>query len=48
MFDKDNNWAPCLAEDWRWLNERTIEFQLREGVKFHNGESFNAEALRVN
>jgi len=47
-LDKDNNWVPCLAEDWRWIDERTIEFKLREGVKFHNGERFNAEAVRAN
>ena len=23
--DKDNNLVPCLAEDWRWADERTIE-----------------------
>jgi peptide/nickel transport system substrate-binding protein len=46
--DKDNNWVPCLAEDWRWIDERTIEFRLRQAVTFHNGERFNAEAVRVN
>jgi len=47
-LDKDNNWAPCLAQDWRWIDERTIEFKLRGGVTFHNGEKFDAEAVRVN
>jgi peptide/nickel transport system substrate-binding protein len=47
-LDKDNQWIPCLAEDWRWLNEKTIEFRLRRGVTFHNGEDFDAEAVRVN
>ena len=47
-LDKDNNWMPCLAEDWRRIDERTIEFELREGVRFHNGERFNAEAVKVN
>jgi len=46
-LDKDSNVVPCLAEDWRWIDDRTIEFQLREGVRFHNGERFNAEAVRV-
>jgi peptide/nickel transport system substrate-binding protein len=46
--DKDNNLIPCLAEDFRWVNDRTIEFKLRQGVTFHNGEKFNASALRVN
>ena len=37
-----------MAEDWRWLNDRTIDFKLREGVRFHNGEKFNAEAVFIN
>jgi peptide/nickel transport system substrate-binding protein len=47
-LDKDNNFVPCLAEGWRWIDERTIEFRLRRGVSFHNGETFNAEAVRIN
>jgi ABC-type transport system substrate-binding protein len=46
--DTDNKFVPCLAQDWRWVNDRTIEFKLREGVRFQNGEKFNAEALRIN
>ena len=46
--DRDNQFVPCLARDWRWVNERTIEFKLRRGVTFHNGEDFNAEAVRIN
>ena len=47
-LDRDNNWVPCLAERWKWIDDRTIEFKLREGVKFHNGESFDAGVVRVN
>jgi peptide/nickel transport system substrate-binding protein len=47
-LDKDNNLVPSLAEDWRLINERTIEFKLRRGVIFHNREEFNAEAVKVN
>ncbi len=47
-LDKDNNLMPCLAEDWRWIDERTIEFKLEQRVRFHNGEKFNAESVRVN
>ena len=47
-LDKDNNWIPCLAQDWRWVNDRTIEFMLRQGVTFHNGERFDAEAVKMN
>ena len=47
-LDKNNNIVPCLAEDWRWIDERTIEFRLRRGVFFHNGEPFNAEVVKLN
>jgi peptide/nickel transport system substrate-binding protein len=47
-IDKDFNYIPCLARDWRWIDDRTIEFRIREGVQFQNGEKFNAEALRIN
>jgi len=48
MLDKDNNFIPCLAEEWKWVNDRTIEFRLRQGVFFHNGEPFNTEVVRIN
>mgnify|MGYP000664889610 CR=1 FL=1 len=47
-LDKNSNFVPCLAEGWRRIDERTIEFRLRQGVSFHNGEKFNAMAVRVN
>jgi peptide/nickel transport system substrate-binding protein len=34
--------VPMLAESWKLLDERTWEFQLRKGVKFHNGDDFTA------
>lgn len=32
-----------LAESWNWEDEKTIDFKLRQGVKFANGEPFNAD-----
>ena len=32
-----------LATSWSWVDELTLEFRLREGVTFHNGEPFNAD-----
>ena len=32
-----------LATAWKWIDDTTIEFTLREGVTFHNGEVFNAD-----
>ena len=46
--DKDGQLVPVLATSWRWLNDRTLEFTLRQGVKFHNGEVFDAEIVKLN
>jgi peptide/nickel transport system substrate-binding protein len=32
-----------LATAWRQVDDRTTEFDLRQGVKFHNGEEFDAD-----
>jgi peptide/nickel transport system substrate-binding protein len=44
-FERDlTTISPCLAVAWERLDDLTVQFQLREGVTFHNGEPFNAEA----
>jgi ABC-type transport system substrate-binding protein len=47
-FDKDGQLVPRLATGWRWLDERTLELTLRQGVKFHNGEVLDAEIVKLN
>jgi peptide/nickel transport system substrate-binding protein len=44
--DADNRIVPQLAESWKMLDDLTWQFKLRRGVIFHNGEPFNAEAVR--
>ena len=45
----DTDWAgdlslrPGLATAWRRIDDRTVELTLRQGVKFHNGETMTAE-----
>src|SRR5206468_6421762 len=39
---------PGLAESWHQPDSRTLTFNLRQGVKFHDGTDFNAEAARFN
>lgn len=34
---------PGLAESWRRIDDRTVELDLRKGVKFHNGDEMTAE-----
>jgi peptide/nickel transport system substrate-binding protein len=34
---------PALATAWRRIDDRTVELELRRGVKFHNGDELTAE-----
>lgn len=46
-FDRDlQTIIPVLATEWERIDELTFQFTLREGVTYHNGEAFNAEAVR--
>ena len=46
MRDKSMQLVPGLALSWKPIDDTTWEFKLREGVKFHNGEDFNADAVK--
>jgi len=35
--------VPGVAESWKRIDERTVEFTLRKGVKFHNGDELTAD-----
>ena len=37
---------PLLAESWKFLSETTLQIKLRRGVKFSNGEPFDAAAAK--
>ncbi len=34
---------PGLATEWRRIDDQTVELNLRQGVRFHNGEEMTAE-----
>lgn len=43
----DNSVKPWLATSWEFAPDySSITFKLREGVRFHDGEPFNAEAVK--
>jgi len=37
--------TPMLAKSWEFKDPTTLVLELREGVEFHDGEPFNAEAV---
>lgn len=48
-MEDDGSVAPALATDWTISDDGlTYTFRLREGVRFTNGEPFNAEAAKFN
>jgi len=43
----DNPMSPCLATKWsESADGLTYDFELRQGVKFHNGDPFTAEDVQ--
>ena len=43
----DNPMSPCLATKWsESADGLTYDFELRQGVKFHNGDPFTAEDVK--
>ncbi len=44
--DARGNLVPALATSWKRLNPTTWQFTLRKGVRFHNGDAFDADAVK--
>ncbi len=45
LSPKDGSVLPSLATSWRQVDNLTWEFKLREGVTFHDGKAFDANAV---
>lgn len=46
-FGPDGAIEPALARRWERLDPLRMRFHLRRGVEFHDGEPFDAEAVRL-
>ena len=42
-FDKGLNIKPALATSWKYESKKSMIFNLRKGVKFHNGKELTAD-----
>ncbi len=48
-LDAKNNFVPQLATSWEWSPDNlALTLKLRQGVKFHDGEMLDADALKAN
>ena len=46
-FNPDKNeFEPLLAKNYKWIDDKTVEFDLREDVTFHDGQKFTAEDVK--
>ena len=47
-IDAKLNFVPQLAKSWQFTDDKTLVFNLRSDVKFHDGTPFNGEAVKFN
>ena len=41
-WDRNLNQRPALAQSWKVVNNKTVDFTLKRGIKFHNGKEVTA------
>jgi peptide/nickel transport system substrate-binding protein len=42
-YTQDLQFEPRLAEKYERIDDKTVRFHLRKGVKFHSGNDFTAD-----
>ena len=48
MYDEYNKkFVPALAKSWKRIDPQTLEFELRDDIKFHNGDKFDASDVKA-
>ena len=45
QYDNEGELQPLLAESMELVDSTTLEFRLRPGITFHNGEPFNSRSV---
>lgn len=41
--DINGKFMPLLAKSWKWVDTTTLEMDIRDDVKFHNGKKFSVD-----
>lgn len=41
--DINGKFRPLLAKSWKWVDNMTLEMEIRDDVKFHNGKKFTMD-----
>lgn len=45
-LNENNEFVGDLVEKWDYKDDKTVEFTLKDGVKFHNGETLKADDVK--
>ena len=47
-YDEHNHkYAPALAKSWKRIDKQTLEFELRDDIKFHNGKILDSGDVKA-
>jgi peptide/nickel transport system substrate-binding protein len=46
QYDENLNIVPDAAESWEFTDDTTVQFNLRPGIMFHNGEELTADDVK--